>query len=41
MGYDLPTGKEEFLIPKRTTCTLTEAGEVPQSYPTLLDRVKS
>jgi hypothetical protein len=43
MGYDLPTGKEEiFLIPKRTNaCTLTEDGDLPQSYPTLLDRVKS
>jgi penicillin-binding protein 2 len=42
MGYDLPTGKRIFLIPKRTNaCTLTEAGDLPQSYPTLLDRVKS
>jgi hypothetical protein len=39
MGYDLPTGKEEiYLIPKRTNaCTRTEDGDLPQSYPTLLE----
>jgi penicillin-binding protein 2 len=42
MGYDLPTGKEEiYLIQNVQTHVLTEDGDLPQSYPTLLDRVKS
>jgi penicillin-binding protein 2 len=42
MGYDLPTGKEEiYLIQNVQTHVPERRMEIPQSYPTLLDRVKS